>query len=159
MARGFYNNFRAAKREGFVIEPIICVHDSCTSYFPVDKLFDIKGFYDEHFTNFCREQCNVPFLFDLLVGVNYENAVMLNQIDKNNIWIKGNAESLLGIYNKLTTESNLNYEFSIEKDKLIPNYITNPVERFVRSEGNTCMDLDDSEYELKITRVAWQLII
>ena len=52
LASGFYNNFRAAKEEGFVIEPIICVHDSCTNYFPVDKLFDLKSFYDKNFTDF-----------------------------------------------------------------------------------------------------------
>ena len=70
-----------AKKEGFVLEPIIVVHDSNTNYFPVDKLWDIKKFYDKNFTEFCRDACGVPFLFDLYNkshSIKYTNENLLN---------------------------------------------------------------------------------
>jgi hypothetical protein len=165
LARGFWNNIRMAKKEGFVLEPIIVVHDSNTNYFPVDKLWDIKGFYDKNFTEFCRDACGVPFLFDLLIGSNYEDAVGFNQLDDITISMSGNGKSILQILDKLDNESNIKYKILSVKDKnskidlnpikesIVMNTIDNPIERFIRENGtNIFMDL--SKYEVVLEKLS-----
>lgn len=153
LARGFWNNIRQARKEGFVLEPIIVVHDSNTNYFPIEKLFDIKSFYDRNFTDFCEHQLHVPFLFDLLIGENYNDAVTLNQIDQNTIKLTGNAHSINKIIWKIDNESSLNIELDTPRENIIPNYITNPMQRFILEKG-TSLVMDKSEYTVTLKRIA-----
>jgi hypothetical protein len=151
LARGFWNNIREAKKAGFVLEPIIVVHDSNTNYFPIEKLFDIKAFYDEHFTAFCENQLHVPFLFDLLVGENYNDAVTLKQIDPETIQLQGNAHSILKILNKITYESSLGVSLNVPLESIVPKYIENPMQRFILEKG-TSMVMDKSKYTVELKK-------
>lgn len=152
MASGFWNNIRSAKAEGFNLAPIIVVHDSNTNYFPIEKIFEIKEFYREHFTKFCQEQLNIPFLFDLLVGTNYNDAVELEDVSENTVKLSGNAHSLLAILNKIDSDSNIVYKLNRSREDLIPNYVTDPIERFIKESG-TSLIMDKSFYEIEIQRI------
>ena len=152
LARGFWNNIRQAKKEGFILEPIIVVHDSNTNYFPIDKLFYIKSFYDKNFTEFCENQCHVPFLFDLLVGSTYQDACTLTQIDENTIELNGNAFSINKILSKIDNESSLKIKTDIDRNNIIPEYIVNPIQRFIIEKG-TSVIMDISNYTVKLTKL------
>jgi hypothetical protein len=66
MTASFYNVMRQAKKEGFCIRSIITVHDSCTSYIPVEKLWEILGFCKHHFTDWCYDKIGIKLVFDML---------------------------------------------------------------------------------------------
>lgn len=152
LARGFWNNIRQAKKEGFILSPIIVVHDSNTNYFPIEKLFEMRSFYEKNFTEFCEKQMHIPFLFDLLIGSTYNDAVELKQTSPDKMIITGNAHSILKILWKIDNESSLKYTMNIEKDKIIPNYITNPMQRFIIEKGTSIL-MDHSEYSVELTKV------
>lgn len=152
LARGFWNNIRAAKKEGFVLEPIIVVHDSNTNYFPINKLFELKPFYDKNFTEFCRHQCGVPFLFDTLVGTNYNDAVELTQIDDKTIKLKGACDALNQILDKIEFESNLKVSCDKTREEIKSDFITNPIERFIKADG-TSVVMDRNKSEIILTKL------
>lgn len=153
MAGGFMNNIREAKEKGINLTPIICVHDSNTNYVPIDMLFDLRKHYDHGFSDYCYRILEIEFRFDLLVGIDYENAAEMKRIDDETIQFTGNAHTLLGILNKIHTESNLNIEIDTPIDQIIPNYIQDPMERFIREEG-TSVIMDTSNYTIKLKKVA-----
>ena len=152
LARGFWNNIRAAKKEGFVLEPIIVVHDSNTNYFPINKLFELKPFYDKNFTEFCRHQCGVPFLFDTLIGTNYNDAVELTQIDDKTIKLKGACDALNQILDKIEFESNLKVSCDKTREEIKSDFITNPIERFIKADG-TSVVMDRNKSEIILTKL------
>lgn len=161
LARGFYNNFRAAKRDGFVLEPIIVVHDSSTNYFPAEKVFEINDFYSKNFTEFCRHQCGVPFLFDLFVGCDYEDAAQLSNINQDSIKLSGSAQTINKVLNRLD-DSKVKYiidsvsvngtDCGTDRSKIISDFIENPIERFI-SAGGCCIEKDRTSAEVQITRI------
>lgn len=77
-------------------------------------------------------------------------------MDTDTLQIKGNSDSILGVINKLEYESDIKFKLDIPKESIVPKYTENPVERFIKSDGNACIDLDNSEYVVKISRVAWR---
>lgn len=127
--------------------------DSNTNYVPVSKIFDIRGFYDKNYTDFCASfGPKIKLLFDLLSGVSYEKACPMKQIDQNTIEYKGSAYSLLGIYDKIMGCKDLKVECSMKKEDLIPNWVLNPIDRFIREKGTSIIK-DLSKYTIRFTRV------
>lgn len=127
--------------------------DSNTNYVPVSKIFDIKGFYDQNYTGYCKSfGPKIVLLFDLLSGVSYERAVTLKQVDQDTIEYSGNAYSLLGLYDRLMGCRDLVIECDTKREDLIPNLVTDPIDRFIRENG-TCIVKDISEYTIKFHRV------
>lgn len=155
MASGFMNNIRVSKEEGWKnpLQPIIVVHDSNTNYLPVSKIFDIKKFYDKNYTEYCESfGPRIKLLFDLLSGVSYERAVTLKQIDDDTIEYTGNSYSLVGLYDKIMGCPDLNVECSMRREDLIPNLVTDPIDRFIRENG-TCVIKDLSKYTIQFHRI------
>ena len=132
--------------------PVIRFSSGNTNYFPIDKLFYIKSFYDKNFTEFCENQCHVPFLFDLLVGSTYQDACTLTQIDENTIELNGNAFSINKILSKIDNESSLKIKTDIDRNNIIPEYIVNPIQRFIIEKG-TSVIMDISNYTVKLTKL------
>lgn len=127
--------------------------DSNTNYVPVSKIFDIKEFYDINYTGYCRSfGPRIVLLFDLLSGVSYERAVTLKQIDNDTIEYTGTSYSLIGLYDKIMNCPDLNVECSMNREDLVPNFITNPIDRFIREKG-TCMIKDISKYTIRFHRI------
>lgn len=154
MASGFMNNIRVSRREEWKrpLFPIIVVHDSNTNYIPVSKVFDIKGFYDEHYTGYCKRiGPRITLLFDLLVGESYERAVGMNNLSENTIQFSGSAYSLIGIYDKIMNCPDLTVEASMRREDLVPVWMEGHMEKFI-SERGTCMVKDTSYYTIEFKR-------
>lgn len=154
MACGFYNNIRVSILDGatnkhslfyqHALQPIIVVHDSNTNYVPVDAIFDIRSFYDTHYTEYCHNiGPGIYLLFDLLVGYSYELADTLVQVDPNTIEFSGSAYSILKLYDKLM-QCSFPVECNMSREDIENSikFCTDPYDRFIREEGcNMVKDL------------------
>ena len=155
MASGFMNNIRESIKEGWknILQPIIVVHDSNTNYVPISKIFDIRKFYDINYTDYCSSfGPRIKLLFDLLSGVSYEKACPMKQIDENTIEYKGSAYSLLAIYDRIMNCKDLKVECNVSRDSLVPKWITNPMDRFIRENGTSIVK-DISKYTIQFKRL------
>lgn len=155
MASGFMNNIRVSIREHWErsLQPIIVVHDSNTNYVPVSKFFEIRKFYDKNYTEYCASNSvGITLLFDLLGGQSYERAVPIKTIDDNTIECTGSAYSLIGIYDKLVNDKEIKVVCNMKREELIPNFVTNPIERFIIEKG-TSMIKDLSKYTVQFKKV------
>lgn len=155
MACGFFNNIRTSIEQAktdpnspfkdHALQPIIVVHDSNTNYIPVEAIFDIRKFYDVHYTGFCHEMGpKIYLLFDLLSGYSYETAKTMKQIDDDTIEYEGDAYSLLKLYDKIMGCKKLRVECSMTREELAGNIqlVDSPIDRFIREEGcNMTKDL------------------
>ena len=153
MACGFMNNIRKSIEEKWKqpLQPIIVVHDSNTNYVPVEKMFEIRSFYDTNYTKYCSTiGPGIFLLFDLLAGYSYETAKEMKQIDNNTIEFSGDAYSILKIYDKLMNCKSINVSCDqtrewIEEQKMM---IEDPVDRFIR-EGGCNMTKDISSITVR----------
>lgn len=147
MSSGFFNNIRVSLLENWEqpLQPIITVHDSNTNLIPVEKIFDLRSFYDKNYTGYCKTiGPRITLLFDLLVGYSYETAKELKQIDKDTIEFKGDAYSLLKIYDKIMNCSKLNVQCSCTRDWLVgeQKLVDDPYYRTILENGcNMTKDL------------------
>lgn len=140
MACGFMNNIRESLKENWKqpLQPIIVVHDSNTNYVPVERIFDMRSFYDEYYTKYCSTiGPGIFLLFDLLAGYSYETAKEMKQVDKDTIEFSGDAYSILKIYDKIMSCRSIKVQCDktrkwIEEQKMM---ITDPIDRFIREEG------------------------
>lgn len=91
---------------------------------------------------------------NLLSGVSYEKACPMKQIDKDTIEFTGSAYSLIEIYDRIIGCPDLigRVKCSVRREDLIPNFVTNPIDRFIRECG-TCMVKDNSTYTIRFKRV------
>lgn len=127
--------------------------DSNTNYVPTSKIFDIKKFYDINYTGYCKSfGPKIVLLFDLLSGVSYERAVTLKQIDEDTIEYTGNSYSLIGLYDRIMGCKDLNVICNMKREDLIPDLITDPIDRFIREKG-TCIIKDLSKYTIQFHRI------
>ena len=158
MACGFFNNIRVSEEQGWKtpLQPIIVVHDSNTNYVPVEKIFDMREYYNKNYTAFCAG-INPPgifLLFDLLAGYSYELAAPLKQIDPDTIEFSGSAMSLVKIYDKLMRCENIKVECDTERDQILSqvNLVDDPYYRFIL-EGGCNMTKDLSNLTIRFHRV------
>ena len=157
MACGFMNNIRTSYIEGWKqpLQPIIVVHDSNTNYVPVSKIFDILGFYKEHYTKYCSGiGPGIMLLFDLLSGYSYETAKEMKQIDQDTIEYNGDAYSILKIYDKIMNCPELTVECDKTREEIESQIkmVTDPYDRFIRAEGCN-MVKDESTVKVQFHRV------
>lgn len=158
MASGFMHNIKASIEEGWEnpLQPIIVVHDSNTNFCPISKFFDLKKFYDVNYTEYCMNNMGdvkICLLFDLLIGTTYDKAETIKQIDDNTIEITGNANSLIDLYDRLMRFPDLiQVECSVKREELVPQYITNPIERFILEKGTSIIK-DLSNYTIQFYKV------
>ena len=154
MASGFFNDLRVAKENNWTLTSFITVHDSNTCDFPADKLWDMRPFYDKNFTDYCYEMTGIKLLFDILIGVTYQDACEAKQIDKDTVELVGNARSHLMILDELDKCKcrGLNYEINVPRESIIPNYIEDPMDRFMREKGCS-MVMDISKYKIQYKRI------
>lgn len=152
MACGFYNNIRKSLEEGWKqpLQPIIVVHDSNTNYIPVEKVFEIRRFYDKNYTDFCATiGPKIRLLFDLLVGYSYEEANELKTIDENTIEFKGSAKSILKLYDKIMN-CPLDVECDTSREDIVgaQKLVSSPYRRFI-IEGGCNMSKDLSKIKVR----------
>ena len=155
MASGFFNNIRESIQEGWKdpLQPIIVVHDSNTNYVPVSKIFEIRKFYDTYYTDFCAGfGPKIKLLFDLLAGDAYERAMPMKMIDKDTIEFTGNAYSMIKMYDKIMGCKDLKVECNMKREDLIPNFVQNPIDRFIREKGTNIVK-DLSSYTVQFKRI------
>lgn len=155
MQSGFFNDVRMSIKDGWrcQLQPIITVHDSNTCLLPTEKIFEIRKFYDVNFTEFCAGfGPKVRLLFDLLSGTAYESATDMRQVEDNVIEFKGNADSILRLYDKIMGCRRMKVECNMKREDIIPNYINNPMHRFILENG-TSLVKDTSKYKVMFRKV------
>lgn len=134
-------------------ELIRTLMDSNTNYVPVKEIFSIKPFYVQYFTEYCRGIGNhIRMTFDLLAGESYERAVQLDTINNNTIEFTGSAYSILGLYDKIMNCPDIKVECSMKREEIVPNFITDPVDRFIREKGTSIIK-DVSKYTVQFRRI------
>lgn len=158
MACGFMNNIRKSLEEGWEqpLQPIIVVHDSNTNYVPVEKLFEIRSFYDENYTKYCSTiGPGIFLLFDLLAGYSYETAKEMKKIDDNTVEFSGDAFSILKIYDKVMACRSFKVECDMTREEIEAQkqMIDDPIDRFIREQGCN-MTKDISSIKVKFHRCA-----
>lgn len=152
MASGFFNDLRVAKENGWNLTSFITVHDSNTCNFPAHKLWDIRKFYDTNFTDYCYDMTGIKLLFDLEIGSTYQDSCSMKQLSDDIIEFSGNARSLQMIIERMNEDPLCNYEINLKIEDIIPEYITNPIDRFIREKGCS-MVMDISKYSVQFKRL------
>ena len=152
MSSGFFNDIRVAKESGWNLTSFITVHDSNTSDFPVEKLFEIRPFFDKNFTDFCYDKTGIKLLFDILVGVTYQDSAEMKQISDTEIELKGNGRTLQMIIEVIEASDKIKCEYSIPPSDIQPSYVEHPIDRFIREKGCS-MVMDTSFYKLRIKKI------
>ena len=156
MASGFFEDIRVSLKEGWKrpLQPIIVVHDSNTNYVPVSKFFSIDAFYKKNFTKYCEGITpHITLLFDLMIGTAYENCVPLKQINNNTVEVSGSAYQLIGLYDKLMNNDEIQVECNVKREDLVPQFVTNPIERFILEKGTSIIK-DLSNYTIQFHKVS-----
>ena len=158
MASGFFNNIRMSIKENWKrpLQPIIVVHDSNTNITPVKEFFNLRPFYDTNYTEYCMnnmgDKVKICLKFDLLIGTRYELAVTANQIDVNTVEVSGSSLQLIDLYDKLMNDKEIKVECSVKREDLVPQFVTNPIERFIIENG-TSMIKDLSKYTIQFKKL------
>ena len=80
------------------------------------------------------------------MGYSYETAKELKQIDKDTIEFKGDAYSILKIYDKIMGCRSLNVQCNVTRDEIASQMklVEDPYQRFILEEGcNMTKDLSE----------------
>ena len=128
--------------------------DSNTNYVPIEKLFEIRKFYDINYTDHCATVGpKIRLLFDLLSGCSYETAKELKQLDENTIEFSGDAYSLLKMYDKIMACKKLNVTCDKTREEIEGSMqlVTDPYYRFIL-EGGGNMTKDVSNITVKFMK-------
>lgn len=72
----------------------------------------------------------------------------MKTIDDKTIEFSGSALSMLSLYDRLMNSKDISISCSVKREDLVPNWVTNPVERFIREKG-TCIRKDLSNYTVQ----------
>lgn len=161
-----------------IIRPINVVHDSSQNYFETRLLFDIYPYYHKYMSDFCFDQYGVRYEFDLEIGQNYYDMLVMKTIDKDNLKLSGNYTSIQKFMSKLLEpESKLDFKinrltdsdcndlpfeivdgslcrtFRVNDNRFKPSIYSSPVEGFYnKNKGNAEFKEDYSEFNLEISR-------
>lgn len=109
----------------------------------------LRPFYDENFTGFTRGFTGVPFLYDLFIGANYNDCCLMTQLSDDTVKLGGSNSDILKILSKLD-EARVDYCIDKDRRDFIPEYVNNPIERFIRDSVNTNIEMDISENDVTI---------
>lgn len=109
----------------------------------------LRPFYDENFTEFSRKSTGVPFLFDLLVGNDYQNCAEMSMIDKDTVELKGTNLSIRKIIDKLD-RAGVDYVCNKDKNDIQPILIKNPMERFIKASIGTSLEMDSTSNKVQL---------
>ena len=153
MSSGFFNDIREAKKQGWNLTSLLTVHDSNTSSFLASKLWEVRPFFDWAYTDWCRDVCGITLLFDILIGTSYHDACEMKQISSDVVQLKGNARSHLLILERLDHCDGLRYEIDIPRDQIIPDYINDPMHRFMIDKGVSFF-IDKSNYTINYKKLS-----
>ena len=104
------------------------------------------------FTEEVYKKSQMTLLFDLNVGVTYNDVTLLKAIDSKTVELTGTARALKMIANSMDECSELVYETDIPVMELQENYITHPIDRFIREKGCS-MVLDKSEFTVRFHKL------
>ena len=104
------------------------------------------------FTEEVYEKSQMTLLFDLNVGVTYSDVTLLKAIDSKTVELTGTARALKMIANSMDECPKLEYETNIPVMELQENYITHPIDRFIREKGCS-MILDKSEFTVRFHKL------
>ena len=94
----------------------------------------------------------IKLLFDLEIGSTYQDSCSMKQISDDIVEFSGNARSLLMIIERMNEDPLCKYEINMNMSDIIPEFIINPIERFIREKGCS-MVMDISKYSVQFKRL------
>lgn len=163
---GFFNLQLQTWKLGWKFRSIGYVHDSSQSYFDIRHLWEMYDHYHKHVTDFLYDRFRIRFEFDIMLGTNYEEVGKLSQIDPDTIQIKGCANCINSILDRLE-KNNLPYEV-LDTDKLydedcetgwdaetgrLENWIMPWMQDFLGGNPNPYFERDQTNYKVKIKKL------
>lgn len=87
-----------------------------------------------------------------MAGDAYERAMPMKMIDDNTIEFSGNAYSMIKMYDKIMNCKDLKVECNMKREDLVPNWVTNPIDRFIKEKGTNIVK-DLSSYTVQFRRI------
>jgi hypothetical protein len=106
----------------------------------------------EFFMKNVYKKSQMTLLFDLMIGTDYHDVTTLKAIDSKTIELTGTARALKMVANSMDECSELVYETDVPVMELQENYITHPIDRFIREKGCS-MVLDKSEFTVRFHKL------
>ena len=88
-----------------------------------------------------------------MAGDAYERAMPMKMIDDNTIEFTGNAYSMVRMYDKIMGCKDLKVECSMKREDLIPKFVQNPIDRFIKEKGTNIVK-DLSSYTVQFKRIS-----
>lgn len=76
----------------------------------------------------------------------------MKQIEDNVIEYKGNAYSLIKIYDKIMGCPDFKVTCSMKREDIVPDFVTDPIARFIKEKG-TCLVKDTSKYKIQFKKL------
>lgn len=77
----------------------------------------------------------------------------MKQIDDNTVSFTGTAISILQIMDRMDECQGLVYETDIPRDEIIPEFIVDPIQRFIREKGCSFI-MDASKYTVQFRKLS-----
>lgn len=77
----------------------------------------------------------------------------MKQVDDDTISFSGSAYSMLRMYDKIMNFPGLNVECSTSREDLVPNFVEDPIQRFIIEQGcNMVKDLSRYTVQFRLVR-------
>lgn len=152
LASGFANVVQKAKEFNTLVRNIIVVHDSCENLCDINKLFEMRKFYDTYFHKYALDNYGISFDYDLEIGVSYGEMLAVKMISDKEMEISGTGSTLNKLLYKIYYESDLNVKLDIPIENIQPKFESDSIRRFI-SEHQCCMEHDDSKYTIILTKL------
>lgn len=94
----------------------------------------------------------IKLLFDIEIGSTYQDSCSARQISDDIVEMKGNARSLLMMIDRLNEDPNLKYEINMSLDEIKPNFVIDPIDRFIQEKGCSFV-MDKSKYTVQFKKL------
>jgi hypothetical protein len=156
---GFFNLMKQTWKKGWKFRSVGYVHDSSQSYFDIRHLWEMRDHYYEHVTQFLYDRFRVRFDFDIMTGCNYYEVSKLSQIAPDIIELKGCANSINSIMQRLQ-RNNIAFElvdrekYDLDENGLLKPEVNDSLVDFITSGAfEAKFKCDYSSYKVQLRKL------
>lgn len=151
LSSGFSNVAQRAVKDKLYLKNIGCIHDSCQNLLDINLLWDVVKFYRRYFYDYVFDKVGIRFDYDLEIGVDYANMMEVKLLEDNTLKLTGSGSTLRRLLYNIEYYSDLKVSCDKSYDELDPKIEKSSLKRFIKKH-QTCMDLDESEYTIILTK-------
>lgn len=148
LAYGFNNLVETAKNYNITWQPVSVIHDSSTNYFDIKSLLRVNKFCLKEFRDFVKSTADVPYEFDVLIGVDNYNMVEFTLKEPTVGVMEGTNKSIDLLLDKLD-RSGVEFKCEFKNDRA-RKVISDPFEAQVSYASQATFDLDKSYNKVTI---------